>query len=176
MKLDDVALCRRPRSASRQRCAAPTSAPAIFPRLMSRPPFFSLNSSSSTSSTLSSQRRLWSTCSAAVLRSSTFVLSRSTGSLASTSPRRISNGFMCLAGPATRHQLGRDHSSCSTLWSLRMRLSLRLLVSDLEGPTKIRVIDAPKLTALVYLSAKFSELFIGSVIVQVHHSSSSPSS
>ena len=27
--------------------------------------------------------------------------------------------------PATRHQLGRDHSSCSTLWSLRMRLSLR---------------------------------------------------
>ncbi|XBI82909.1 hypothetical protein VPH35_091500 [Triticum aestivum] len=42
----------------------------------------------------------------------------------------------------------------------------RLLVSDLEGPTKIRVIDAPKLTALVYSSAKFSELFIGSVIVQ----------
>ena len=52
----------------------------------------------------------------------------------------------------------------------------RLLVSDLEGPTKIRVIDAPKLTALVYSFAKFSELFIGSVIVQVHHSSSSPSS
>ena len=52
----------------------------------------------------------------------------------------------------------------------------RLLVSDLEGPTKIRVIDAPKLTALVYSSAKFSELFIGSVIVQVQHSSSSPSS
>ena len=50
----------------------------------------------------------------------------------------------------------------------------RLLVSDLEGPTKIRVIDAP--TALVYSSAKFSELFIGPVIVQVHHSSSSPSS
>ena len=50
----------------------------------------------------------------------------------------------------------------------------RLLVSDLEGPTKIRVIDAPKLTALVYSSAKFSELFIGSVIVQVQHSSSSP--
>ena len=50
----------------------------------------------------------------------------------------------------------------------------RLLVSDLEGPTKIRVIDAPKLT--VYSSAKFSELFIGSVIVQVQHSSSSPSS
>ena len=41
----------------------------------------------------------------------------------------------------------------------------RLLVSDLEGPTKIRVIDAPKLIALVYSSAKFSELFIGSVIV-----------
>ena len=36
----------------------------------------------------------------------------------------------------------------------------RLLVSDLEGPTKIRVIDAPKLTALVHSSAKFSELFI----------------
>ena len=125
MKLDDVALCRRPCSASRQRCAAPASAPAIFPRLMPRPPFFSLNSSSSTSSTLSSRRRLWSTYSAAVVRSSTFVLSRSTGSLASTSPRRISDGFMCLAGPATRHQLGRDHSSCSTLWSLRMRLSLR---------------------------------------------------
>ena len=52
----------------------------------------------------------------------------------------------------------------------------RLLVSDLEGPTKIRVIDAPKLTALVYSSAKFFELFIGSVIVQVQHSSSSPSS
>ena len=40
----------------------------------------------------------------------------------------------------------------------------RLLVSDLEGPTKIRVIDAPKLSALVYSSAKFSELFIGSVM------------
>ena len=52
----------------------------------------------------------------------------------------------------------------------------RLLVSDLEGPTKIRAIDAPKLTALVYSSAKFSELFIGSVIVQVEHSSSSLSS
>ena len=52
----------------------------------------------------------------------------------------------------------------------------RLLVSDLEGPTKIRVIDVPKLTALVYSSAKFFELFIGSVIVQVQHSSSSPSS
>ena len=52
----------------------------------------------------------------------------------------------------------------------------RLLVSNLEGPTKIGVIDAPKLTALVYSSAKFSELFIGSVIVQVQHSSSSPSS
>ncbi|SPT18411.1 unnamed protein product [Triticum aestivum] len=50
----------------------------------------------------------------------------------------------------------------------------RLLVSDLEGPTKIRVIDAP--TALVHSSAKFSELFIGSVIVQVQHSYSSPSS
>jgi hypothetical protein len=43
----------------------------------------------------------------------------------------------------------------------------RLLVSDLEGPTKIRVIDAPKLTALVYSSAKFSELVIGSIIIQV---------
>uniref|UniRef100_A0A453E4P4 F-box/LRR-repeat protein 15/At3g58940/PEG3-like LRR domain-containing protein n=1 Tax=Aegilops tauschii subsp. strangulata TaxID=200361 RepID=A0A453E4P4_AEGTS len=52
----------------------------------------------------------------------------------------------------------------------------RLLVSDLEGPTKIRVIDAPKLTVLVYSSAKFFGLFIGSVIVQVQHSSSSPSS
>ena len=52
----------------------------------------------------------------------------------------------------------------------------RLLVSDLEGPTKIRVIDAPKLTALVHSSAKLSELFIGSVIVQVQHSSSSLSS
>ena len=51
-----------------------------------------------------------------------------------------------------------------------------LLVSDLEGPTKIRVIDAPKLIALVHSSAKFSELFIGSVIVPVQHSSSSPSS
>ncbi len=43
LKLDDVDPCRRPRSASRQRCAAPASAPAIFPRLMPRPPFFSLN-------------------------------------------------------------------------------------------------------------------------------------
>ena len=52
----------------------------------------------------------------------------------------------------------------------------RLLVSDLEGPTKIRVINALKLTALVYSSAKFSELFIGSAIVQLQQSSSSPSS
>ena len=52
----------------------------------------------------------------------------------------------------------------------------RLLVSDTEGPTKIRVIDVPKLIAMMYSSAKFSELCIGSVIVQVQHSSSSPSS
>jgi hypothetical protein len=52
----------------------------------------------------------------------------------------------------------------------------RLLVSDLEGPTKIRVIDAPKLTALAYSSAKFSELVIGSITVQVQYSSSSRSS
>ena len=52
----------------------------------------------------------------------------------------------------------------------------RLLVSDLEGPTKIRVIDVLKLTVLVYSSAKFSELFMGTVIIQVQHSSSSPSS
>ncbi len=52
----------------------------------------------------------------------------------------------------------------------------RLLVSDLEGPTKIRVIDAPKLTALVHSSAKLSKLFIGSVIVQVQQPpSTSPS-
>ena len=44
----------------------------------------------------------------------------------------------------------------------------RLLVSDLEGRTKIKVIDAPKLTVLVYSSSKFSELFIGSVIILVH--------
>jgi hypothetical protein len=50
----------------------------------------------------------------------------------------------------------------------------RLLVSDLEGPTKIRVIDAPKLTALAYSSAKFSELVIGSITVKVQHSCSSP--
>ena len=41
--------------------------------------------------------------------------------IASTNLRWI----LSLAGPATRHQLGRDHSSCSTLWSLRMHLSLR---------------------------------------------------
>ena len=54
LKLDDVTLYHRPRSASRQRCAAAASAPAIFPRLMLCPPFFSLNSRSPTSSTLSS--------------------------------------------------------------------------------------------------------------------------
>jgi hypothetical protein len=52
----------------------------------------------------------------------------------------------------------------------------RLLVVDQQGPTRISVITAPKLTVVGYSSLKFSELVIGSTIVQVQHSpSSSPS-
>jgi hypothetical protein len=52
----------------------------------------------------------------------------------------------------------------------------RLFILDKEGPTRIRVIDAPKLIVLGYSCAGFSELVIGSISVQVHQSSSSPSS
>jgi hypothetical protein len=52
----------------------------------------------------------------------------------------------------------------------------RLYVYDKAGPIRIRVFDAPKLTVLAYSCAMFSELFIGSISVQVHSSSSSPSS
>ena len=52
----------------------------------------------------------------------------------------------------------------------------RLLVVDQEGPTRINVISAPKLTVVGYSSDKYSELVIGSTPVQVQQTSStSPS-
>ena len=52
----------------------------------------------------------------------------------------------------------------------------RLLVVDQEGPTRINVISAPKLTVVGYSSDKYSELVIGSTPVQAQQSpSSSPS-
>ncbi|SPT17637.1 unnamed protein product [Triticum aestivum] len=42
----------------------------------------------------------------------------------------------------------------------------RLLVVDQEGPTRINVISAPKLTVVGYSSDKYSELVIGSRAVQ----------
>ena len=42
-----------------------------------------------------------------------------------------------------------------------------LLVVDEEGPTRINVISAPKLTAVGYSFDKYSELVIGSTPVQV---------
>ena len=42
-----------------------------------------------------------------------------------------------------------------------------LLVVDQEGPTRINVIYAPKLTVVGYSSDKYSELVIGSTLVQV---------
>src|SRR5215216_4040642 len=44
-----------------------------------------------------------------------------------------------------------------------------LLVVDQEGPTRIIVISAPKLTMVGYSSDKYSELVIGSTPVQVQH-------
>ena len=46
----------------------------------------------------------------------------------------------------------------------------RLLVVDQEGPTRINVISAPKLTVVGYSSDKCSKLVIGSTPVQVHQS------
>jgi hypothetical protein len=43
----------------------------------------------------------------------------------------------------------------------------RLFVLDKEGPTRIRVIDTPKLTVLGYSCAEFSNLVTGSLSVQV---------
>jgi hypothetical protein len=43
----------------------------------------------------------------------------------------------------------------------------RLLAVDQEGPTRINVISAPKLTVVGYSSDKYSELVIGSTPVQV---------
>ena len=52
----------------------------------------------------------------------------------------------------------------------------RLLVVDQEGPTRINVISAPKLTVLGYSSNKYSELVIGSTPIQVQQPpSTSPS-
>ena len=52
----------------------------------------------------------------------------------------------------------------------------RLLVVDQEGPTRINVISAPKLTVVGYSSDKYSELVIGSTPVQVQQPpSTSPS-
>ncbi|KAM3334449.1 hypothetical protein ACQJBY_029090 [Aegilops geniculata] len=42
----------------------------------------------------------------------------------------------------------------------------RLVVVDQEGPTRINVISAPKLTVVGYSSDKYSELVIGSTPVQ----------
>ena len=44
----------------------------------------------------------------------------------------------------------------------------RLLLVDQEGPTRINVISAPKLTMVAYSSDKYSELVIGSTPVQVN--------
>ena len=43
----------------------------------------------------------------------------------------------------------------------------RLLIVDQEGPTRINVISAPKLTAVGYSSGKYFKLVIGSTPVQV---------
>ena len=52
----------------------------------------------------------------------------------------------------------------------------KLLVVDQEGPTRINVISAPKLTVVGYSSDKYSELVIGSTPVQVQQPpSTSPS-
>ena len=52
----------------------------------------------------------------------------------------------------------------------------RLLVVDQEGPTRMNVISAPKLTVVGYSSDKYSEVVIGSTPVQVQHPpSTSPS-
>jgi hypothetical protein len=52
----------------------------------------------------------------------------------------------------------------------------RLFVLDKEGPTRIRVIDAPKFTVLGYSCAEFSGLVAGSLPAQVQQSYSSHSS
>ena len=52
----------------------------------------------------------------------------------------------------------------------------RLLVVDQEGPTRINVISAPKLTVVGYSSHKYSELVIGSTPVHLQQPpSTSPS-
>ena len=43
----------------------------------------------------------------------------------------------------------------------------KLIVLDPVGPTTIRVIDAPKLTVLGYVSTEFSRLAIGPVVIEV---------
>ena len=45
----------------------------------------------------------------------------------------------------------------------------RLLVVDQEGPTRINVIFATKSTVVGYSSDKYSELVIGSTLVQVQY-------
>src|SRR3990170_2013439 len=66
---------------------------------------------------------------------------------------------MCVAGAAGRH-----HKMCTTEDTPALE---RLLVVDQEGPTRINVISAPKLTVVGYSSDKYSELVIGSTPVQV---------
>ena len=77
---------------------------------------------------------------------------------------------MCVSGAARRHQ--KYHGMV-----IEDTPSLeRLLVVNQEGPTRINIISAPKLTVVGYSSDKYSELVIGSTPVQVQRPpSTSPS-
>jgi hypothetical protein len=44
----------------------------------------------------------------------------------------------------------------------------RLIILSLAGPTKIYVIEAPKLIVLAYESTESSELVIGEILIDLH--------
>ena len=78
---------------------------------------------------------------------------------------------MCVAGAVGRH-----HKMYHGMVTEDTPALERLLVVDQEGPTRINVISALKLTVVVYSSDKYSELVIGSTPILVQQPpSTSPS-
>lgn len=78
---------------------------------------------------------------------------------------------MCVAGAAGRPQDVYHGMVTEDTTALE-----KLLVVDQEGATRINVISAPKLTVVGYSPDKYSELVIGSIVVQVQQPpSTSPS-
>ena len=162
--------CQRPHSASRPRCVSPSSgtaiplndAPALFlPRLK----HLELVAVCLPSSDM---ERLLRGCTALEYLRLQAINGLSSFHITSMTLRTI---YVCCWCCNERSQKVDHNMVIEDTPSLE-----RLLVVDQEGPTRINVIYAPKLTVVGYSSDKYSELVIGSTPVQVQQPpSTSPS-